>query len=339
MASTYFDTSNALVRKAWDEKLFRDVEKSIYFKRFMGNSPESLVYVRSMLEKEAGDKITFGLRMRLVGAGVSGSGVLEGNEEILSVYDSSVTLEQYRHAVRVKKGISQQRIPWSLMDEAKSAIQIWAAEKVDALCFSALQTAATKVFYREASAGAFTGTTAFSTAVAALSSAANQKITPGFISQLRTWAKTGGNRTYVPLRPIRDQGRDVYILLIHEDAAYDLKVDSTYAQAQRDAQERGKDNPIFTGALGVWDNVVVHAHESVTVGGTTHPYSYGTLMGAQALCFAWGVKPRTVIRDFDYDVELGVAADFTLGVTKPQFNSKDFGSLGVVVYRSNVSGQ
>lgn len=338
MAKTYFDSSNALVRKAWDEKLFRDTEKSTYWKRLMGNSAESLVYVRSQLEKESGDKITFGLRMRAAGDGVTNGGILEGNEEALAAYDASVTLNQYRHAIRIKKGIDQQRIPWDMMDEAKAAISTWAAEKIDALCFSAMFTAASKVFYREASAGAFTGTTAFSTAVSALSSSSNQKITPAFISQLKTWAKTGGNRSYTPLRPIRDEGRDVFVILIHEDAGYDLKVDSTFSQAQREAQERGKTNPLFTGALGVWDNCVIHCHESVTVGGTTHPYSYGAIMGAQALCYAWGKKPRTVIRDFDYDNELGVAADFTLGVTKPTFNSKDFGSLGFVVYRSNVSG-
>jgi N4-gp56 family major capsid protein len=45
--------------------------------------------------------------------------------------------------------------------------------------------------------------------------------------------------------------------------ANDLKNDATFAQARREADVRGKDNPIFTGALGIWDGVILHEHEYV----------------------------------------------------------------------------
>jgi N4-gp56 family major capsid protein len=338
MAQKTFSTSDALTKKVYDETLFRDVEKQIYFKRFMGSTQDSLVYVKSSLEKEGGDRITFPIRYRLTGTGRTEGQQLEGNEEAMSTADYSLTLGEVRHATRWKGGIDLQRIPWNVADEAKAAIATWGSEKIDAMCFAALYATANKVWYREASAGALTSTTSFATAVSALSNVANQKITPAFISQLRVLAKTGNNRAVPPLRPIRVDGKDHYVLLVSEDVGYDLKVDTTYAQAQREAMERGKDNPLFTGALGVWDNVVIHTHESVTTGGTTYPYSYGTLMGAQALCFAWGKRPRTIFKSFDYDHESGAAWEAICAAGKPVFSSADYGSLNVVLTRTNVSG-
>jgi hypothetical protein len=46
--------------------------------------------------------------------------------------------------------------------------------------------------------------------------------------------------------------------------AYDLAQNSTWRNAQQYANIRGEDNPIFSGALGVYDGVIVHEHEGIT---------------------------------------------------------------------------
>lgn len=340
MAETYFTTDNALTKKAWDEKLFRDSVKESYFEKFMGESASSLVHVKSQLEKSQGDKITFGIRMRLTGAGVTSSGTLEGNEESLTTYDTSVLLEEYAHAVRDRGPLTRQRAMFSIDAESKAALKDWMSEKIDSLAFTAILASPTKIFYKT-SGSTLVGTTSAATAKAAMD-ATNSKITPAFISALKTWAMTGGNRAAVPLRPVRVEGREYFVLLVHPDCMYDLKVDTTFSQALREAQERGPQNPLFRGATAIWDGVVIHEHENCTIaadgGGASVAWAKGVFMGAQALVWAWGQRPQTVSRDFDYGRQHGFATSIISGTAKPTFNSVDYGSLGVYLARTNISG-
>lgn len=345
MALTTFATGDALTKKVWEEKLFRDALKLSYFMRFSGKSSDSMMQLQTALEKDQGDRITFGLRMRLTGAGVTSGSILEGNEEALTSYNYNLTLEQYRHATRDRGAMDRKRAMFSISEEAEAAIRGWGAEKIDALAFNALSigtgstTDPTKIFYKTSSGVTATGTPA--TAKAALT-AADSKITPAMISALKAWAKTGGGRAYVPLRPINIDGKNYYVLLCHPDALYDLKVDSTFAQAMRDAEIRGSDNPLFTGAVAIWDGVIIHEHENCYTatdgGGASVAWTKAAFMGAQALVWAWGKRPEVVQEDFDYQNQQGWAWNMICAAGKPQFNSLDFGSLGVYLARTNIAG-
>lgn len=346
MAKTTFATDNALTKKAWEEKLFRDSVKESYFSKFQGSGSDSVVQVKDQLSKDKGDKITFGLRMKLAGAGVTSGSVLEGNEEKLVTYDNSVTLEQYRHAVRDDGALSRQRAMFEIEDEHKMALKDWMTEKIDQLQFDSLGIGSgasanpTKIFYKT-SATAFTATGTASTAKTAMD-ATNGKLTLNFLSFIKANAKTGGNRAYIPLRPVKVMGKDYYIFLCHPDALFDLKASSEWQQAQREAQERGKDNPLFTGAAGIWDGVVIHEHENCAVatdgGGSTVAWTKAVFMGAQAMVWAWGKRPEVKMKEFDYDNEIGYSIGMIAGVAKSKFNSLDYGSLGVYLARTNVSG-
>ena len=61
MSKTAFSTSNALTKKLWQEKLFRDTVKESYFSKFMGDNMESLVYTKTDLEK-VGDDLWIGVK-------------------------------------------------------------------------------------------------------------------------------------------------------------------------------------------------------------------------------------------------------------------------------------
>ena len=329
MAKTAFATGNALVKKAWEEKLFRDTEKDSYFSRFMGTSAGSIVQVNSKLEKDKGDKVTFGIRMRLSGSGITSGQTLEGNEEKLVTHDYSVFLEQYRHAVRDNGEIDRKRAMFSIDEESMAALKGWGAEKIDSLCFTAITTSPTKIFY----GGNATSTSDIDTA---------DLITPAKISAIKTWCSTGGNRAQTPLRPVRINGKNYFVLLVHPDVMYDLKQDSTFAQARREALERGRDNPIFTGSEAIWDGVVIHEHENIPIvttwgAGGNVPGAQCVLMGAQSLVWAWGKRPAVVSRDFDYGNEHGFAWGMICATGKPVFNSLDYGSVGVYVARTQIA--
>ena len=340
MSVTSFTTNNALTKKAWQEKLFRDMPKSSYFgQRFMGSDSNSLIHVTNKVEKDQGDKVTFGIRMRLTGSGQTGEGTLEGNEEDLTTYDYSVSLEQYRHAVRYKNKLSAKRVMFDISAEAQQAIKDWGAEKIDQLCFDAILESPSKIFYKT-SAGVLS-TAVAATAAGALS-AADSKITPAMISALRVWALTGGNYSQTPVRPIKVDGGEYLVLLVHPDVMYDLKQNSVFNSAREQAQNRGKDNPLFKNAVAIWDDVVIHENLKVPLatdgGGAAVPYAKCALMGAQALCWAWGAKPEVIKKDFDYENEVGYSFGFIAKAGKPQFNSKDYGCFNVYFARTNVSG-
>jgi N4-gp56 family major capsid protein len=318
METTYASSANE-VNKLWSEDLYRDMIVEPFFAKMMGGS-SSIVHVKKDLEASKGDRIRFTLRKKLSGSGVTGDTTLRGNEEKLSTYTSDVELQVYRHAVSYDALLSNQRVAFALPEEVRSAVKDWAIEKVDEICGDAIIAAPTKVVY--------SGSASATNNIA-------DKITPAMISRAKAIATTGDHRTFIPIRPVKVDGGEYYVLLIHPDAGYDLRIDTTFAQANREAQVRGEKNPLFTGALGVWDNVIVKESERIQrftnwgSGGTTVGQK-AVFMGAQALVFGFGMdgRPQIVEDEFDYKSEKGVAIQIIAGVKKPTFDSKDYGSMG-----------
>jgi len=343
MAKTTFATDNALTRKAWEERLFRDTVKESYFERFMGSDSSSIVQVNTQLEKGQGDKVTFGIRKRLSGAGVTGDQILEGNEEALNTHDYSLSLEMYRHAVRDAGGLTRQRAMFSISSESEMALRDWGAEKIDSLLFKALleDVDPTRVAYLTNTGVAnYTKTSTAATAFSALT--ANSLLEPYFISYVKTLAKTGFDRDIVPIRPVKIKGKEYFVLLVHPDVMFNLKTNSVFQQAMREAEVRGSENPLFKGATAIWDGVVVHEHENVPIGtdaggGSNIPYAKCALLGAQSLCWAWGKRPEIVQDDFDYGNQKGSAWCMIGKAGRPTFESETYGSIGVYLGRTQVS--
>lgn len=138
MADTSYGVNDALAVKLWSKKLFQDALKATYASRFMGKTSASLLQIKDETSKGPGDRITYGLRMQLTGAGVQGDGTLEGNEEALTTYSDSVLIDQLRHAVRSGGKMSEQRIPFSVREEAKAGLQDWWAGRIDDWFFNQL---------------------------------------------------------------------------------------------------------------------------------------------------------------------------------------------------------
>jgi len=329
MAKTGFSTNDAEAVKLWNEQLFRDTVKASYFSRFMGTSSDSVVQVKTDLESAQGDRVRFAIRMRLEGAGVTEGQTLEGNEESLTSHTTNLTLQQWRHAVRDDGAMSRQRAMFSISEESASALQDRTTEKIDQECFDALAANPTKTFY----AGTATTDATLTTSML---------LTPEKISQIKAWAVTGGGRSQTPLRPVMVEGKKHYIMLIHPDNGYDLKQDTTWNNAQQNANIRGNGNPIFAGALGMWDNVIIHEHENIPI--VTNfgnlgdvPGSKCVFLGAQSLLWAWGQRPKVVTKDFDFGNEMAYAVNMIYDTAKPVFNSLDYGSVAFNCARTQIA--
>ena len=343
MAKTTVAQANALTQKAWDEKLFRDAKKFSFFDGFGGDSMDIIHEKTDKLGtgksgKKPATQVVFGLRMRLSGDGVEEGQTLEGNEEPLTTFDHTLTLKQYRHAVRDNGELDRMRPVYHMDEESRSALQDWGTEKIDALAFDAVQASPTRVF---TPASMVPNTTSFASAKTALTSAT--LISTTFLSKLKTYAETGGDRTIIPIRPVNVAGfGKVFVYLTHPDVIYDFTQDSVYQQNLREAMPRAKNHPLFMGAIGLTnDGILLYGHENMNIGtdggGASIAWAQGVFMGQQSMVRAWGKRPKTVAKTFDYDDQHGFAWGMIQRINKPVFDSEDYGSIGAVTTRTQVS--
>jgi N4-gp56 family major capsid protein len=340
MAKSSYGTSANETRKVWSEIVYKETRIESYWDRFSGTDQNSALYEETHLTKDKGDLVRLPVIMRLSGAGVTEGQQLEGNEEKLTTYTVDVTLGQYRHGVRDDGAMSRQRTQFDLSKNSKEALKVWGSEKQDKLCFDALQVGTgttsnpSRVFYINSS-NAWTKGSVWGNNGSM--NATNSKLSLDMITMLKKVAETGqSDRSYVPVRPIKIKGKAHYVLVTHPYALADLRMSSEFKQAQRDAATRGDENPLFTGAEAIWDNVIIHAHEGVKITGASN-LARGVLFGAQALVRAWGKREELVERDFDYGNEQGIAWGMITGVKAPVFNSKEFGSVHFESYATNIA--
>jgi len=319
----------------WAKELQSEVSKGVYFSKFMGEGPGSAIHVKQM-EEGKGKDVTFGLVSQLSGSAITGDSSLEGNEQSLSTFSNTVSTNQKRLAVRDTGKFANSKVLYDFRSTSLDLLKTQYSELIDADIFSALSaTSGTHAYYR---ADAALSVYATSDPKAAL--ATNDSITLADISAMKTLAQIGGSANY-RMRPIRVDGNDYYVLVLHPEVAYDLFELEAFQKIQREAQQRGDSNPLFKGALGIYNGVVIHAHEGVNTfdngGGAAVKGARNLFMGAQAACFAESSDMMWVEKTFDYGNQLGISAAKIYGVDISDYNSKDYGVIQYVTDRTDLS--
>jgi len=109
MATTDYGVNHPLAVKLWSRKLFHEALKQTWAYKFMGKSSNSVIQLVTDASKDAGDKITVGLRMQLTGEGVQGDATLEGQEEALTTYSDTLFINQLRHADSTARDAAMRR--------------------------------------------------------------------------------------------------------------------------------------------------------------------------------------------------------------------------------------
>lgn len=371
MSNTVSTSANRM--QLWSRELFKDVIDGMYFTQngLMGEGDNNIVQVFPNLKKSPGDRIVVPLTAKLSGSGVTGDDELEGNEESITAYSESVIIDQIRNAVRLTGKLDQQINSYDMYKDAKDKLAIWAQEFLERQVFMKLGgvsattlTDATGATYSARSTWSNTAD-AIPTATEAGNTgidytyryicadaaqgldgiAATDVLTTALISK----AKLVARLATPSVRPLRVQGKDYYVMFIHPKQAWDLKnaSSSVWAQAQRDAQVRGDSNPIFTGALGIWDGVILFEHEYVpmlTGNGSSVVFSSGNttyapngvdvyrsiLCGRQAVAAAFTQDSFNMVEEtFDYGNKKACATGIIGGVQKVVFNSKNYGVVTV----------
>jgi N4-gp56 family major capsid protein len=350
MATTSYATGNALAVKLFAKKLFQEALKQTYFSRFMGSGTSNIVQLKNETSKGPGDQITYGLRMQLSGAGIQGDGQLEGNEEGLITYSDALLINQLRHAVRSAGKMSEQRVTFDVRDECRVGLQDWWADRLDQSWINQIagNTVQTDTRYTGNNA-----TVAPDTAHKVFVNA--NELTDASISTTSIFSfavidkAVEKAKTASPLiRPVNVDGTMMFVCLLHPVQVTDLRITTTtggWLDIQKAAMTGGRvsDNPIFTGALGVYNNTVLH--EAVRLPAATTAVSTtaqantrrAVFCGAQSAVLAYGQnnsdQEMTWVEElFDYGNQLGVSAGLIFGVKKTVFNSADFGTITIPTY-------
>ena len=103
----------------------------------------------------------------------------------------------------------------------------------------------------------------------------------------------------------------------------DLRSDPTMYNALKDAEVRGRDNPLFSNGDLLWDGVIIREIEELPVvtGGGAGGITVGAafLCGAQALGVAWAQRARTTTNVRDYNFMHGVGIQEMRGIGKLRF--------------------
>lgn len=319
----------------WAKELQSEVSKGVYFSKFMGEGPGNAIHVKQM-EEGKGKDVTFGLVSQLSGSAITGDSSLEGNEQSLSTFSNTVSTNQKRLAVRDTGKFANSKVLYDFRSTSLDLLKTQYSELIDADIFSALSaTSGTHAYYR-----ADATTSVYGTSDPKGDLATNDSITLADISAMKTLAQIGGSANY-RMRPIRVDGNDYYVLVLHPEVAYDLFELEAFQKIQREAQQRGDSNPLFKGALGIYNGVVIHAHEGVNTfdngGGAAVKGARNLFMGAQAACFAESSDMMWVEKTFDYGNQLGISAAKIYGVDISDYNSKDYGVIQYVTDRTDLS--
>ena len=359
MATKHYVVGDSEVQKLWSKRVQTEALLNTQIGKFLGDDDKSLGCIETSTTKESGDRVTTTLRMRLTGAGVTELQPLEGNEEALVTYNDNVVINEIGHAVRRHKGISDQRIPWSVGMQNNDALVDWWAERLDKWAFNHLcgyvKETDTRYTGFNATIAPSTGRHIWCstdhTTDASLDSDDIFALT--HLDRAREIATTGSSSGHPRIRPIKAAMAgggygEMYVAFLHPTQVTQLRRStSQWMDIQNSMLQGGyiKENPIFNGALGVYNKVVLHESEFCTPGldslSDVSNTRRAVFCGAQALTVAFGKgysasKGKITEETFDYDREAGQSLVSVSGMKKTQFNSVDYGTIVMASYAANA---
>ena len=363
MSLTNFAALTDEQKIVWSRDVWKAARDQMFINKFIGSGENAPIQrITELTKTEKGEKVLMHLLADLVDDGVIGDDEREGREEEMMTYTDDITIDLISHGVRQKGKLAEQRTVVKFREHARDSLAYWLANRMDQLAFLTLSGVA---YSKTNDGGTRTSTAfselAFSADVSAPTTnrhrrwdsadglvagdttavAAGDTLTYDAIVDIVTFAKT----QYI--KPIMSGGKEYYIAFVRPEALAQLKKDSDYQNAIVNAQQRGDQNPFFTGGTVTVDGLVIHEHRLVynTKGATSGVDKWGAgsdvdgsrmlVCGSQALGFADLGAPEWSEKWFQYDSSPGINVDKMFGFMKPKFYSiysestEDFGVLAV----------
>jgi N4-gp56 family major capsid protein len=368
MALTNFGLLTNEQKTIWSRDLWKQARNMSFVNRFLGNGSNAMIqHITELKKTEKGARAVITLLADLQGDGVAGDRTLEGNEEAMQTFDQVIRIDQLRHANRHEGRMADQKSVVEFRGNSRNTLAYWLADRIDQLAFLTLSG----VSYGMANNGIprvgsdlpfleFAADVAApstnrrlrwdATAKALVANAATSAVAAtDFVGwqtfvQLKAYAK----RRY--MRGVMENGNEeTYHAFLTPEAFARLKQDNDYMLNLRHAQDRDKNNPLFSGSTVKIDGIYLHEFRHVynttgaalgsKWGGTSNVDGCQMLFcGAQALGMADIGAPEWVEKGFDYDNQQGISVAKILGFLKPKFGNiyeagsvEDFGVISCYV--------
>lgn len=393
MADTVFPLGSIPAATLLSEDLLSQALYTSVLARFIGDDDDAMVRILPDLTRRAGDTIDYELELNLVGPGVLGFDELQGNEEPIIYLPDAFSINDIAHAVSIRGQMTLQRVPWSMRKRAKRLLQKWLTRRMDVTFANQLggNTAGAGLGIPGVAAGdlrflGMNATQAPSSVTTSNGQTVTRQVFPTSISAesgLTSAGTNGANQfqlyqinqcvtkaesAVVPIRPIIVNGEPYYVLFAHPFQVNDLKNltgNGTWQSIQLAAmagtgQDYVKDNPLFTGAMGMYNRCIIHKDMHVPFGDTAQASAsakLGTSLGAAGngttsvaraiFCGAnagviafgrhtsWPSQVKWVEMSQDYNRKLGVSCELIFGMKKSWFTTTgdsgatDFGTIVV----------
>ena len=337
------DTTPAtgLEAQKWDSKFFTTYIQGSRFKDLMGTDENSVIQMKENLKKGDGDTITIALVNRLTNAAVTGTSVLEGNEEDMASRSHDITVNKRRNAVRIAE-MSEIKSAIDLRDAARATLLDWSLEDTRDLIITALGSLNGTAFTSRTSTiadawlvdnvdrtvfGAYaTGGSAGGTDLSADLSqldTTNDLFNVTRLDDMILRAKACSPK----IRPIRDEkdGKRYWVAFANPHAFKNLR-DSIDTEVLASTVVQAQAAKLFEGGDIFWNGCIVKEVDDLPIyanlgASATTEVTPVYLCGAQALGYALGKRWQTKTKEFDYGDKFGVAIEGILGINKLRFGT------------------
>ena len=351
---SYVGVNDPQAVKKWASLMAVAINKSSYWaKKFVGEGKDARLPVQRIddLESGAGDEVTVDLLMPMNQEPTIGDETLEGKEAPLKYFTDRMRIDQVRGGADLGSRMTKKRTLRNLRQDAKRAATDWWKRLQDELYFIYMSGSrgtgggfiwsASNPFF---SVNALTAPDSMhmmyggsATSKDSLTSSDTMKLR--LIDRAVAKAETmgGDGSDELSMIPVSIEGGDHYISLMHTYQADSLRQEAGtggWLDIQKAAAAaEGAKNPIFTGAMGMYNDVVLHKHRNVIRfsdygAGATLPAARQPLRVAQASFVAYGdnetgtrYRWTEVQKDHENSVTVGTHA--IMGVKKATYKSKD----------------
>lgn len=363
MAQTIIGLNNPTAVKRWSATLFTDMARESYWgARFMSKSPDAPtpIQVLTELENEAGDTVNYDLFVQLKQKPVYGDQLLRGREEALSNFTDKVSIDQVRCGVNAGGRMSRKRTLHDLRSIARQKMAEWWARWTDEVTFiyGAGTRGINSDFIEDTTYTGFAnnpltapdadhvlfGQTATSDSTLASADSFGLEIIDRAVTKADTMG--GGSDGKIKIRPIKINGEKRYVVVMHTFQEHSLRTSMANTINWMDIQKaaaaaQGQGNPIFTGAMGMYRGVVLHAHPAsirfnAGVDGQ-QPCARAQFLGAQAMVMAFGSPGSGLRYDWNEETEdrgnqIVISSSTILGIKKTIYNGEQFSGLALDTY-------
>lgn len=257
-----FVLSDPLIRQEHGREITVNYTEQSLFNPLMGSSNDSIIKTELVDKKEA-TTVTMHMRGLVRGAGVEGNTDFDSNMDNLQYLSQDVNFEIVANAIPSKdRRIESKTAADNFRSDAKDGLTDWMRDISDRTIISRLSQDCTNIVACDAAAGfdAANVTTGIASGDLFNTQAIDEAVRRASVGvdgagvrhpRIRPYIVKVGDNNGIPVY------KKLYVMMIGTNAAAQLREDPIWRDEQKYAADRGENNNLFTGQLGIHNGVIL----------------------------------------------------------------------------------